>query len=403
MTDQTQGVIEGEGVVVKSTPVSNKNNNDLPDLPESMHKTKKSKVELNELADYVAKDYDEEKPRELSKLARKKQYVEEEWPEQEEYKLTNAFGLPKKNPSQALKQEWPPKDEAQNLTDEEGNVITNAFDLPKNFSVPKPLYNPDNAQSNEEENASWYPNEPKPNYLEAQEGEKTNALGVPLHWYERKQQELALKKQQEEPLVPQLTEEEIEEIRVNAHKKGYDAGYKSGLKTGHDEGVPIGVEEGKKAGFDEGYAAGLEQAKADMQEKVQYFEQALEKLAIPLSNLDNQIADAVVNLALNLTEQLVYLGVDRSKTYITTAINEAISMLPVLEEGVTITVNQHDRDILAEAYNEEELAKRKWTIMVENTLNNGDLQVEAKDSSISVTLEQKLQDLVRAFVSANLQ
>ena len=140
-----------------------------------------------------------------------------------------------------------------------------------------------------------------------------------------------------------------------------------------------------------------------MQEKISYFEQAVQQLAVPLENLDNQIADALVNFALNLTEQLVHLGVDRSKTYIVTAVNEAVSMLPVLEEGVTITVNQHDRDILAEAYNEEELEKRKWKIMVENTMNNGDLQVEAKDSSISQTLEKKIQDLVKAFVSANLQ
>ena len=78
-------------------------------------------------------------------------------------------------------------------------------------------------------------------------------------------------------------------------------------------------------------------------------------------------------------------------------------MLPTLESGVTITINQHDRDILAEAYNKEELDKRKWTVMVDNTMNNGDLQVEAKDSSISQTLEKKIQDLVKAFVSANLQ
>ena len=198
-------------------------------------------------------------------------------------------------------------------------------------------------------------------------------------------------------------EEEIEQIRVNAHQKGYDAGHRQGLKDGRDEGLPIGIEEGRKTGYEEGYAQGMEQAMADMREKIDYFDNVVKQFAEPLSNLDNQIADSLVNFALDLTERLVHLGVDRSKTFILTAVNEAVAMLPVVEEGVTITVNQHDRDILAEAYSDEELAKRKWTVMVENTMNNGDLLVEAKDSSISQTLEQKIQELVTAFISANLQ
>ena len=210
-------------------------------------------------------------------------------------------------------------------------------------------------------------------------------------------------KQREERTVPQLTEEEIEQIRVNAHQKGYDAGHRQGLKDGRDEGLPIGIEEGRKTGYEEGYAQGMEQAMADMREKIDYFDNVVKQFAEPLSNLDNQIADSLVNFALDLTERLVHLGVDRSKTFILTAVNEAVAMLPVVEEGVTITVNQHDRDILAEAYSDEELAKRKWTVMVENTMNNGDLLVEAKDSSISQTLEQKIQELVTAFISANLQ
>lgn len=404
ISDQ-KGVIEGEAVVKQAINVGSSRKNELPELPETMQKSKHhKKVELNELADYVADDFGEEKPKELSRLGRKKKYVEEDWPEIEEYKSTNVFGLPKKDPVKVLKQEWPPREIKQNLTDDNGDVITNALNIPKDFSTM--LTSKNSLDSGDlEEQPSWFPEESKPDYLKTQEGETTNALGFPKYWYERKQQELEKqrKSEKESNKVPQLTEEEIEEIRVNAHKKGYDAGYNEGLNAGHEEGFPQGVEEGKKAGFEEGYAQGMEQAKLDMQEKISYFEQAVQKLAIPMENLDNQIADSLVNFALNLTEQLVHLGVDRSKTYILTSLNEAISMLPTLESGVTITINQHDRDILAEAYNKEELDKRKWTVMVDNTMNNGDLQVEAKDSSISQTLEKKIQDLVKAFVSANLQ
>ena len=369
MADKDQNnVIEGEAVVKDSMTVdvpSHRKKNDLPELPESMQKVKtKSKLELNELADFVSADYGEEKPKQLSELRKVKHYVEEEWPEREEFKSTNAFGLPKKNPSAVLKQEWPPKEITQTLKDKNGNVITNAFDLPQKFTVSEPFAAPASDDEKGSAEEPWYPDESKPAYMEARDGDETNVFGVPKNWYERKQKELEEKKQREERTVPQLTEEEIEQIRVNAHQKGYDAGHR---------------------------------------QEIDYFDNVVKQFAEPLSNLDNQIADSLVNFALDLTERLVHLGVDRSKTFILTAVNEAVAMLPVVEEGVTITVNQHDRDILAEAYSDEELAKRKWTVMVENTMNNGDLLVEAKDSSISQTLEQKIQELVTAFISANLQ
>jgi len=114
MADKDQNnVIEGEAVVKDSMTVdvpSHRKKNDLPELPESMQKVKtKSKLELNELADFVSSDYGDEKSKQLSELRQVKHYVEEEWPEREEFKSTNAFGLPKKNPSAVLKQEWPLK------------------------------------------------------------------------------------------------------------------------------------------------------------------------------------------------------------------------------------------------------------------------------------------------------
>ena len=93
---EQNNVIEGEAVVKQTVSSGSSRKNELPELPESMQKVKHTKkVELNELADYVADDYGEDKPKELSKLGRRKQYVEEEWPEREEYKSTNVMTLPR--------------------------------------------------------------------------------------------------------------------------------------------------------------------------------------------------------------------------------------------------------------------------------------------------------------------
>ncbi len=184
MADKDQNnVIEGEAVVKDSMTVevpSHRKKIDLPELPESMQKVKtKSKLELNELADFVSADYGEEKPKQLSELRKVKHYVEEEWPEREEFKSTNAFGLPKKNPSAVLKQEWPPKEITQTLKDENGNVITNAFDLPQKFTVSEPFAAPASDDEKGSAEEPWYPDESKPAYMEARDGDETNVFGVP--------------------------------------------------------------------------------------------------------------------------------------------------------------------------------------------------------------------------------
>lgn len=325
---------------------------------------------------------------------RVKKIVQEEWPDNPEYHKTNAFGLPKKmSPSAAIKQEWPPREEIiQEPTTEVGEVIneskqkTNVLGLPKDWAESRAPIKKEFTQM--------------PPSMVADGEEKTNALGIPLHWFEKKlaEEEEANRKKEE---VPVITPEEIEKIKQDAYNEGFQSGVKDGFSKGHEEGLAVGNEEGFAAGQKDGYEAGIAQAQAQMADKIEFFGGIAEKLAHPLAELDNSVASSLLDLAIRLTKQMVTFEVDSSKQYVLTALHQAIEMLPVVNEGITITVNNHDATILLESYLEEDRQKEGWEVKVDDSLQNGDLIVSARDSEITMKLSDQIDSLIREFIRAN--
>lgn len=331
------------------------------------------------------------------------------WQEVSKYKSTNVFGIPKKKPYSEVKQEWPPKEindqplmnvsnplkssdtnssVPANIQDLDASQ-TNVFNLPKNFS-----------RNQVDSSQGWYKEKERPDYLTPKDDEETNALGIPKHWYERQQAEE--KRKEEKNKEPHITQEEIDNIKKTAHDEGYDAGYQEGLKTGYDEGFRSAEAEGRTKGLEDGYAEGILKAKNELQEKIDYFSSIVNQLAAPRNLLDDSISDALVNLAINIAQQLVPVCIDRSKKYIVDNLNQALSLLPTLAAGVTIVVNSHDANIINSVYSQEYLTEKKWNIIVNDSLNNGDLQIEAKDSSLSVSTEQQILNLIKGFIAANI-
>ncbi len=325
----------------------------------------------------------------LSELRVKKRVRQEVWEDRPEYHETNAFGLPKKmRPSQAIKQEWPPKEEtpAKEVIPEKEiePSATNALGLPKDWAetrVPaKPLPR-------------------RPAAMIPQGEEKTNALGIPLHWFERQLAQEDEENQKEQ--IPAVTPEEIENIKKQAHEEGFAAGHSEGLAQGHQEGFAKGHAEGVEAGNKEGYDAGIARAQEDMADQVAFFATAAEKLAHPQQELNDAVATSLVDLALRLTRQMISFGAAKNGSYILDALKRAMAQLPSAQEGAEIVVNSHDAAFLNEHYSPEDLAREGWNIKIDDTLPDGDLRVTARNSEITLKLSDQIDSLIREFIRAN--
>ncbi len=355
--------------------------------------------DFSSMEDFTSNNSDKRKV--ISEIREKKAVHIEEWPDRPEFHETNVFGIPKKiRPSKALKQEWPPREdgivesdvastENSETTSEESIEATNAFGLPKNWL--------------ENRSSRKLTTKPKPELSEvmmAEEGEKTNALGIPLHWFEKKlaQEEAARKEQKKDP---KITAEEIEKIKHDAHEEGFQKGKEEGFEIGHQEGFAKGHEEGLAAGTKDGYEAGIAQAKAEMAEQVAFFATAAQKLARPLDELDNSVASSLFDLSMRLTRQMISFGATHEGEYILDALKQSIAMLPAVKDGIEIIVNSHDAVFLKENYSPEELMKEGWEIKIDDSLQNGDLRVSARDSEISMSLSDQIDSLIREFIRAN--
>ncbi len=324
------------------------------------------------------------------------------WEVNQKYRQTNAFGLPKNlSPSAALKQEWPPRDfnsanessasatPLESASDYDSDPsATNVLGLPKNWLEQK-----DNQPLGDQAQTLRFHNT-------TSEDVPTNALGIPINWFEQKLAEEEAKRQAEKE-EPHITQAEIDEIKQKAHDEGFQAGYKDGNKKGYDEGFKTGSAQGQSQGYKDGYQDGQEKITSEMADDVAFFASSAEKLAKPLSLLDDQIATAVVDLSLRLTRQMIHELVPKSPSYVLNTLNQAIAQLPVFSEGVKIVVNQHDADIINKAYAAEDMKQRGWSVEVNKDFKDGDLQVTARDSTITMTLAGQLDSLIREFIRAN--
>ena len=98
-------------------------------------------------------------------------------------------------------------------------------------------------------------------------------------------------------------------VRETARKEGYAEGLKKGHAEGFTKGKAeaqkIGHDEGFQAGHREGYEKGLAEARALGNAEAQRLQQLVNEFTASIQALDAQIADSVVDLALNIARQVI--------------------------------------------------------------------------------------------------
>lgn len=391
-----------------------------------------SRMELNELSDYVPnEDGSSKSGRELSELRVKERVADEEWPEREEFKSTNAFGMPKKkSPSQLLKQEWPPRITEERMAAAMADselYTTNAFGMPmrrsdktsqahhrekkkelgaqdENMNAAKPEAVETEASPIVEDQEEMTPEQIAAAQAELERLKGTNAFGMPKDWYEKK--ELAAKREREmieaEARAAMPTAEEIQAIKDAAREEGLQMGFSEGKKAGFEKGFAEGKQAGFEEGKNEGLTAGREEAAQEAAPRLEMLDQSLSKLASPAEELDEAVAKQLAELAMRLTRRLVPEAAWRSDRFILDSLIEAVSLLPSAIEGVTVKLSPRDKSIVESLFPAETLENRKWTLVADDSVADCDLCVMTRDSSVSESLSRRLDELITEFIRANL-
>ena len=206
---------------------------------------------------------------------------------------------------------------------------------------------------------------------------------------------------EEEPEEFVLTDEIIEQIKQGAYNEGLiqgqEFGYKEGLEKGQAEGFEAGKPEGYQTGYDEGIAAG----QAEIEERIKQLIEMADKFAAPLELMDSQVEKQLIDMVLALTKEVIHVEVKTNPQVLLDTVRESVETLPVTEREISISLHPDDHQRVVDAYGEEALAQKQWTLTSEPSMNIGDITIQASDSKVSYLLEERIKSVLAKFCGVN--
>ncbi len=165
------------------------------------------------------------------------------------------------------------------------------------------------------------------------------------------------------------------------------------LQALHDGARREGFEQGQREGFEKGYAEGRAAAEADYRQRIETLEKLLECLDAPLQELDRELEQSLVNLALLIARHLVRRELKADPGEVVGVVREAIAQLPLSARHIHLHLNPEDEPLVREALALSE-RDRNWRIEADPRVSRGGCLVETESSYIDATVEARLAAIV---------
>ena len=164
-----------------------------------------------------------------------------------------------------------------------------------------------------------------------------------------------------DPTIGLPTAAQLEHIHIQAHEEGYQAGYAEGLKQ-----------------------AGTE---------AQRMEKMLESLNKELQQVDQQIAQDLLNLALEISKQMLQQALKIKPELLLNVVRAAINELPYFNQNAHLVLHSDDAVLLRTSMGEQ-LLHTGWKIFEDSQIERGGCRVETAHSQIDATLPKRWQRVV---------
>lgn len=165
--------------------------------------------------------------------------------------------------------------------------------------------------------------------------------------------------------VKPLTAEQLEQIRREAQREGFEAGRKEGLAA----------------------------AQKDVRTTVQRLTQIINTFSNPLEDVDNTVEQELVTLAIAIARQIIRRELKTDPGQVIAVVREALAVLPAASRRVTIHLHPEDAVLVREALPSggEEM---NWRIVEDARLSRGGCRIQAEHSQIDATVEKRIAAIV---------
>ena len=219
---------------------------------------------------------------------------------------------------------------------------------------------------------------------------------------------------------PQVTVEELEQIRKDAFeegktqgyeegkKQGYDDGYNEGNTRGHQEGLDQGRQEGyqeglaqgNEDGFLQGHNEGVESGQKVVLEQVERFRYLADALANPLRQVDKDVTDEIAYIISRLVKVITKKEIAKNADFLVKSIEKAISILPNAKKGATIYLNPDDLSVVQAALGSEYMQQQHYQLVEDPALEVGDVKVSNEESLIDWRIDDRIDALLNDFLTS---
>jgi flagellar assembly protein FliH len=149
----------------------------------------------------------------------------------------------------------------------------------------------------------------------------------------------------------------------------------------------------QREAYDEAYAVGLREGyqagQQQVREQVERLQQLLGDLARPFEQLDSEVENELLQLAMALSKQIVRRELRLEPTQIIAVVREAISSLPIAVRDVRVHLHPEDASIIRQYLAPTE-NERAWELVEDPVMMRGGCRVITATSRVDARLETRL-------------
>lgn len=184
------------------------------------------------------------------------------------------------------------------------------------------------------------------------------------------------------PREPALDPAELQRLREQARDAGLAEGRTAGLAQGHDQG----------------YAAGFAAGKAAVEEQAAQLLAAAASLPPALRGAEEDLAEAVVALALDLARQVVHRSLEAQPRLLVPVVQDLLRREPALQGEPRLLLHPLDAELVAEVLGTE-LQAAGWQLLPDETVTRGGCLVKAGSGAHDATLETRWERVSAALAA----
>jgi flagellar assembly protein FliH len=172
------------------------------------------------------------------------------------------------------------------------------------------------------------------------------------------------------------TVSELEEVERRAHQEAHAKGHAAGLAAARAES---------------------QQALTQIKSQAATLEKMLETLAQPFQELDGQVEEQLVHLAVTVARQLVRRELRIDPAQVIAIVRESVALLPAATRDVRVHMHPDDAAVVR-----EKLAKpgteRAWTIVEDPIMTRGGCRVTTDTAQIDARMETRIHSIMTAIL-----